>query len=174
LFSLEFIKRDEGTANEAEGRIMQDTDPFFDPQLIMRKLAEEVWPNLNGTDPKYGPTFPELFAEFDRNGNPVPKQNGEPLWETVTWGYTDGNFTIRPGTDLNFSNHIFFQFGRHYLSIDQWGDVYRYVKPEKQKSPKNRYERRLALIVADVLRDIRAEAEPLHVEASEFNREFWG
>jgi glutamine synthetase type III len=140
---------------------MQDTDPFFDPQQIMYRVAKEVWPDLDTR-------FHELFTQFDSHGQPVPTYHGEPIHETVTWGFSEGDWLIRPGVQLHNDNHIFIQFASAFVSVDQWGDVYRYALR------RNRYERRLAAIVADVIRDMRSDAEPIHVQAEEHNREFWG
>jgi hypothetical protein len=143
---------------------MQDTDPFFEPKQIMYRVAKEVWPDLDER-------FHELFVQFDANGNIVPTFHGEPLWDTVAWGFAEGNWVIRPGTTLNTEGQIIVAFSNQFVTVDQYGEVRRFYDPDKRR---NRYERRIANMVADVLRDMIADAEPSHVEAVENNREYWG
>ena len=77
-------------------------------------------------------------------------------------GFSDGIYTIRPGHNMLTDHLLFLEMGDHRVATDQYGDTCRYAKEDP-------IETWLAWILADVLRDARAEAERDHVEMHEFD-----
>lgn len=115
---------------------MSVSDPkFYDQMSLTRAIAEEAMGEM-------------FFMQY--------KDFGE------VEGYQDWYYTVRPGTTLNTDNQVFIERAGRFVSVDEYGDVRVYSKPDDPIT------RLLCCIIADAKRVIESEQEVPYLEAENY------